>query len=77
MVSPLVVEADDDRDETALNSVAVVPTEGADVPRPKAHAAEPVPVGGETPCQLDGLLLLLAVPFNTLGKSVATDWDVR
>ena len=60
MVSPLAVEVDD-RDETALNSVAVVPTEGADVPRPKAHAAEPVPeVGGETPCQLDGLLLLSA-----------------
>ena len=76
MVSPLVVEADD-RDETALNSVAVVPTEGADVPRPKAHAAEPVPeVGGETPCQLDGLLLSAGATL-TLGKSVATDWDVR
>lgn len=46
----------------ALYAVEVVPTDGAEVPRPKDHAAELVPeVGGKTPCQLDGLPLLSVV----------------
>ena len=76
---------DDDRDDIPLYAVEVVPTDGAEVPRPKDHAAELLPEdGGETPCQLDGfpllsyvVLLMLCAAMFALGKSVGTDWAVR
>lgn len=59
---PMPRPGDDDRDDMPLYAVEVVPTDGAEVPRPKDHAAELLlEDGGEAPCQLDGLPTLSVV----------------
>ena len=84
--APMPRPGDDDRDDMALYAVDAVPTDGAEVPRPKDHATELVPVvGSETPCQLDGLTLgLLSVVLSmpcaamlAVVKSEGSDWVVR
>ena len=86
--APMPRPGDDDRDDMALYVVDVVPTDGAEVPRPKDHATELVPVVGrpsETSCKLDGLqpgllsdkLLMPCAAMLAVGKSEGSDWVVR